>query len=244
MLNAPDFRTEWREETASTNSDARSLAEAGERGPLWIAAKRQTAGRGRRGRSWSGMDGNLFTTGLFTFSADPGEVATLSFAAALAVAEVCDTAGIDPARTKLKWPNDVLVDDRKLAGILLESGAAPGGGMWLAVGIGINIAQAPALDDRPVAAINSAGGATSRETALDVLAGSFGGWLKRWTVDGFGPIRDHWLMRAHGLGAHCRAQLGEETVRGVFADLAPDGSLRLDLASGERRYISAGEVFF
>ena len=116
--------------------------------------------------------------------------------------------------------------------------------MWLAVGIGINIAQAPALDDRPVAAINSAGGATSRETALDVLAGSFGGWLKRWTVDGFGPIRDHWLMRAHGLGAHCRAQLGEETVRGVFADLAPDGSLRLDLASGERRYISAGEVFF
>ena len=122
-------RIEWAEETGSTNSDARDRAAAGERGPLWLAARRQNAGRGRRGRVWTGLDGNLFATGLYTLHGDPARAAELSFLAALAVADLCDSVTGDHARTRVKWPNDVLVDGRKTAGILLESGQAAGGGL-------------------------------------------------------------------------------------------------------------------
>lgn len=236
--------TEWLEETRSTNADARERALAGERGPLWIAARRQLAGRGRRGRAWTGLEGNLFTTGLYVLQAEPGRVAELSFAAALAVAEVCDAALRDPAVTRVKWPNDVLVNGRKVAGILLESGQAPGGGLWLGVGIGINLAAAPGDSERPAISLAEAGGAISREAALDTLVAGFERWRGRWMRDGFGPLRDAWLARAHGLGARCEARLERETVSGTFADLGPDGSLRLDLDDGGRRYISAGDVFF
>ena len=217
---------------------------AGERGPLWIAARRQTAGRGRRGRAWSGLEGNLFTTGLYVLQADAARVAELSFTAALAVADVCDAALKDPAATRLKWPNDVLVNGRKVAGILLESGQAPGGGLWLAVGIGINLAAAPEDSERPAASLAAAGGAIMPEAALDTLIAGFERWRLRWLRDGFGPVRDAWLARAHGLGERCEARLARETVSGTFADLGPDGSLRLDLDDGGRRYISAGDVFF
>jgi len=235
---------EWLDETRSTNADARERALAGARGPLWIAARRQLAGRGRRGRPWSGLEGNLFTTGLYVLQADPARVAELSFAAALAVADVCDIALKDPAATRVKWPNDVLVNRRKVAGILLESGQAPGGGIWLAVGIGINLAAAPEDSERPATALAAEGGAIGREAALEALVAGFERWRLRWLQDGFGPLRDAWLARAHGLGERCEARLASETVSGTFADLGPDGSLRLDLDDGGRRYISAGDVFF
>lgn len=236
-----DPQTVWLEECASTNAEARLRAEAGGRGPVWIAAKRQTAGRGRRGRSWSGLTGNLFATGLYTLSCEPARAAELSFAAALAVASVCDRATGDPLRTRVKWPNDVLVDGRKVAGILLESGAAPGGGLWLAVGIGINLVAAPEDVERPATHL---GGRLTREDALVELAGEFERQRRRWLQDGFGPVRDLWLARAFGLGERCEARLTGETLTGTFADLGPDGSLRLDLDGGGRRYISAGDVFF
>ena len=235
---------DWLDETESTNSEARARAEAGARGPVWIAARRQLAGRGRRGRAWSGLDGNLFCTGLYTLQCEPGRAAELSFAAALAVASVCDAALKDPARTRLKWPNDVLVDGRKVSGILLESGAAAGGGLWLAVGIGINLARHPEDSERPAISLAGAGGALDRERAAGVLVEAFETQRLRWLRDGFGPLRDSWLARAHGLGEPCLARLEGETVSGIFADLAPDGSLRMDLDTGGRRFISAGDVFF
>lgn len=237
-------RLEWLDETSSTNSLARERAEAGERGPLWIAARRQIAGRGRRGRAWSGLDGNLFATGLYTLSDDPQRAAQLSFVAALAVGDLCDAAGVAFERTRLKWPNDVLIDGRKLAGILLESGKAPGGGLWLAVGIGVNITVAPENVERPATSLAGLRAEMTRERALDILARAFDTYFAFWFRDGFGPIRDRWLVRAFGLGETCQARLNDETVTGIFADLGPDGSLRLDLARGERRFISAGEVFF
>ena len=240
----PAFRTEWLDETHSTNVLAAERAQAGERGPVWIAARRQNAGRGRRGRAWSSLDGNLFTTGLFTFSVEPADAAQLSFAAALAVAEVCDIALKHPEAVQVKWPNDVLVHDRKVAGILLESGGAPGGGLWLAVGIGVNIATAPEDVERPAISLRDAGGKLEREAALDQLARAFQKHVMSWQTAGFGPIRDKWLARAKGLGQPCEVRLDHETLKGVFGDLGPDGSLRLDLASGEHRYISAGDVYF
>ena len=217
---------------------------AGERGPVWIAARRQTAGRGRRGRAWHSLEGNLFASGLYVIDRPPAQAAQLSFVAALAVAAVCDAALGDASRTRLKWPNDVLVDGRKVAGILLESGAAPGGGLWLAVGIGINLVAAPDDTERPAIALSRAGGRLDRETALPLLAGAFDTEFQRWMQGGFGASRDHWLARAHGLGERCIVRLANETLDGVFGDLGPDGALRLDLASGQHRYISAGEVFF
>ena len=219
-------------------------AEAGTRGPLWIAAKRQTAGRGRRGRSWLGLEGNLFTTGLYTLQAEPGRAAELSFVAALAGAAVCDHVLKDIHRTKLKWPNDVMVDGRKVSGILLESGVASGGGLWLAVGIGINLAAAPDDVERPATSLAHSDQAITPEDALKILIESFEKYRLRWLRDGFGPIRDAWLSRAYGLGERCEARLTGETVTGTFADLGPDGALRLDLDGGGRRYISAGDVFF
>lgn len=243
-MTADAPRLVWLDEAASTNSEARDRAQAGERGPVWIAARRQTAGRGRRGRAWTGLDGNLFTTGLFSLQGDPARAAELSFAAALAVAEVCDGASGNPDRTRLKWPNDVLFDGRKLAGILLESGQAPGGGLWLAVGIGLNLAGSPTDVERPAISLHEAGIELDRETALERLAAAFDRIRVKWLTQGFGVVRDLWLARAYGLGERCEARLSDETLTGVFADLGPDGAMRLDLDTGGRRYISAGDVFF
>ncbi|WP_417483359.1 biotin--[acetyl-CoA-carboxylase] ligase [Maricaulis sp.] len=243
-MASPAPRIEWLDETGSTNVEVRDRALAGERGPLWIAARRQSAGRGRRGRAWHSLDGNLFASGLYVFNRPPAQAAELSFVAALAVAELCDTALGDAARTRVKWPNDVLVDGRKVSGILLESGAAPAGGLWLAVGIGVNLAVAPDDLDRPVTSLALAGRRLEREIALEHLAASFERNVQLWLRSGFGAIRDQWLARAHGLGERCVVRLDHETLDGVFGDLGPDGALRLDLAAGQHRYISAGEVFF
>lgn len=230
-------------EIDSTNEEARRRALGGERGPVWIRADRQGAGRGRRGRAWVSEPGNLFITGLYVLDSAASEAARLSFAAALAVADLVEEVapGLDP---RLKWPNDVLIGGRKVCGILLESGPAPGGGLWLAVGVGVNLAHHPEDSERPATSLAAHGAKADPAHAGERLAHHFDTWLSRWQVSGFAPIRDAWLARAHGLGEKAAARLETETVEGVFVDLMPDGSLRLDLADGTRRLISAGDVFF
>src|SRR5690606_20546851 len=125
------------------NAEARRRAEAGETGPLWIVARRQTAGRGRRGRAWDSETGNLFATLLTTTRKPPAEAAQVTFIAALAVADLLDRYA-PPSLVTIKWPNDVMLARDKAAGVLIESGAQGTGGLWLAVGIGVNLAQAPA----------------------------------------------------------------------------------------------------
>lgn len=242
--SAARVRIEHLPEIDSTNDEARRRAQAGERGPLWLHADVQTAGKGRRGRSWISAGGNLFATGLHTFETRPDKAAQLSFAAALAVAEVADAAGIDRDSVSLKWPNDVLLQGRKCSGILLESGQTPAGGLWLAVGVGINLAHHPEDAERPATDFTLHGGRLAPGEAVRVLARSFEAWMNRWRDHGFAPIRDAWLARAHGLGERCTVRLETETIEGIFADLMTDGTLRLDLADGTRRFISAGDVFF
>ncbi len=237
------MRIDWLDEVDSTNEEAKRRALAGEAGPLWIAAKQQTSGRGRRGREWTGLNGNLFATGLYTLKDDPARAAQLSFAAALAVAQVCECV-IDQARVRVKWPNDVLVDGRKISGILLESGRAPSGELWLAVGVGINLVAHPSDTERPATNFKACGADLLRDTALSHLATAFETWRNSWQVAGFAPLRDAWIARAYGIGERCQARLQDEMVEGVFADLAVDGALRLDLPDGRRRLISAGDVFF
>ncbi len=230
----------------STNEEARRLAEAGEAGPLWIIAREQTAGRGRRGREWVSARGNLFATLLLRPQKPADVCAQLSFAAALAAGDV--VASFAPtSRVALKWPNDVLLDGRKVAGILLESS---GGGQarmieWLAVGTGINLADHPDGTDMPATSLASAiGRAPDADEALALLAARWAAWYEAWMNNGFAPIRDAWLARATGLGERVRARLGTRDVQGVFEDLAQDGALLLREANGKQVRISAGEVFF
>lgn len=236
------------DETDSTNAEARRRAEAGEVGPLWITARRQTAGRGRRGRQWGSDSGNLFTSLLLLTQKSPAEAAQLTFAASLAVADLLDRY-VPPALVMIKWPNDVLLDGRKTSGILIESGPAPSGGLWLAVGIGVNLSQTPGETERPATCIDEhlAHGvvsAPSVDEAVKALAETFGVWLDRWTTLGFQPILDAWIARTPGLHGPCTARLTNETLTGTADGVEADGSLRLKLPDGRLRVISAGDVFF
>jgi BirA family transcriptional regulator, biotin operon repressor / biotin---[acetyl-CoA-carboxylase] ligase len=233
------------DEIDSTNAEARRRAEAGEGGPIWFTAARQSAGRGRRGRNWSTETGNLAATLLDTTDLPPVEAAQVSFIAALAV---CDLARryIAPNRVSLKWPNDLMIDGKKAAGILVESGQRPDGRLWLAVGIGVNLAHSPDLPDRPTIsfAAASASPPPAPREALDHLATAFEGWMGAWRQRGFTAIAEAWTVRAHGLGQPCVARPGSEVLHGVAEGLDIDGALRLRLEDGTVRRVTAGDVFF
>jgi BirA family biotin operon repressor/biotin-[acetyl-CoA-carboxylase] ligase len=225
-------------ELDSTNAEARRLAEAGEVGPVWLSAARQTAGRGRRGRAWETGAGNLATTLLIRPEAPQAVTGQLSFAAALAVAEMAAHFAPSAAIT-VKWPNDVLADGRKLAGILLEAG--PG---WLAIGIGVNLAASPEDTAFPATSLAQLGiAAPTCDQALTVLAARFAHWYDAWMSEGFETVRAAWLARAGGLGAPITARLPNETRQGVFEGIDASGALLLN-EQGQVRAIAAGEVFF
>lgn len=233
------------EEIDSTNSEARRRAERGEFGPVWLLARRQSAGRGRRGRAWVSFEGNLFATFLFVTRRGPAEVALLGFAAGVAIAETVEAFGV--TGSALKWPNDVLLDGAKTAGILIDSGASPGGLLWGAVGIGVNVAVAPhALDQATTSLREKLPRNVEAPSAAIFFAGlrpRLESWAARLEDEGFEPLRRAWLARAHGLGGPVRILHGAEALEGVFAGLSPRGELELDTAN-ERRLIAAGDVLF
>lgn len=233
------------DELDSTNAEARRRAEAGDSGPVWITAKRQTAGRGRRGRAWDTGAGNLAATLLFTTDKPPAEAAQVSFIAALAAAELAETC-LGAGAARLKWPNDLMIHGRKAVGILVESGARPDGRLWLAVGMGINLAAAPSDVERPATSFaeHMSAPPPTPAQALELLADAFERWRAVWAQQGFAPIAAAWTERAQGLGAPCEARLPNATISGVAEGLEPDGALRLRLADGAVTRITAGDVFF
>ena len=163
----------------------------------------------------------------------------LSFAAALAVADMA-THFAPNAAIAVKWPNDVLADGKKLAGILLEGGSG-----WLAIGIGVNLASYPQGTEFPATSLAQLGiAAPSQEEALTVLAARFAHWYGLWMQGGFESLRMQWLARAKGVGGPIRARLAShETREGVFEGIDASGALLLN-EGGQVRAISAGEVFF
>jgi BirA family biotin operon repressor/biotin-[acetyl-CoA-carboxylase] ligase len=237
LISWPAGRVRY-EELDSTNSEARRLAEKGEPGPLWISTARQTAGRGRRGRAWDAAPGNLAATLLIRPNAPQAAIGQLSFVAALAAAETASHFA-PTAAISVKWPNDVLAEGKKLAGILLEGEAD-----WLAIGVGINLASFPEGTEFPATALAQLGIAPpSSEEALTVLAARFAHWYDGWMKTGFDTIREAWLARAAGLGKPIRARLPNETREGVFEGIDQSGALLLN-EQGRLRPIAAGEVFF
>lgn len=227
----------------STNAEARRRADDGDEGPLWIAARRQTAGHGRRGRAWSMGEGDLAATLLAVTDRPPAEAAQVSFVAALAVADLVQ-AHVSGEEVKLKWPNDVLVGGRKISGVLIESGKRKDGRLWMAVGIGVNLLHTPDDAERPATSLAAHRPPPDPDTALGQLAGRFAIWQRIWQDFGFEPIAEAWTQRAYGLGEVCTVRLGNEEVHGVAEGLDRDGALLLRLGDGAVRRISAGDVFF
>ena len=236
-------------ELDSSNAEALRRARNGARDPLWILAARQTAGRGRRGRAWHQDRGN-FAGSLFTMVDGSGtDAAQRSFVAALALHQALVDATGRPELFALKWPNDVLLSGGKLAGILLESETAQGGGIALAIGIGVNLRSAPdpetveAGATRPVSLAGATGGAPSPEEFLDLLAPNFAHWEGRLVHEGFAPIRAAWLARAARLGEPIVARLPGREMTGLFETIDADGALVLAAPEG-RIVLPAADVFF
>lgn len=228
------------EEIDSTILEARRRAERGELSPVWLIAKRQTAGRGRRGRSWASLEGNLFATLLFTTDRPPSDVALLGFAAGVAIAESFDEI-VGPGHATLKWPNDVFLDGAKASGIMLDSG-----GPWAALAFGVNLAAAPEALDQPTTSLRALlPPDAAAPTPLEFLAQmrpKLERWSQRIVSEGFAPLRAAWLSRAHGLGQVARVQQGETAIEGRIAGLSPRGELELDTPAG-LRLVAAGDVF-
>lgn len=230
----------------STNEEARRRASAGETGPIWLAAKQQTAGKGRQGRNWHSESGNLAATGLFPFKGTPAEAAKLSFVSSLAVADVF-SALAPAAEISLKWPNDALLNGKKAAGILLENyGTAPDGTLRLAIGIGLNLLHHPTAEETNWQATSiqaETGIVPDFDIALITLAARLDHWMTAMREEGFQKIRKAWLERAINLGKEISVRLPKETMNGTFGGLDVNGALVLEMP-GEVRHISAGDVYF
>ncbi|PCD03987.1 biotin--[acetyl-CoA-carboxylase] ligase [Sphingomonas spermidinifaciens] len=223
-------------ETGSTNADLAVLAAGGAEEGLWLRADRQTAGRGRQGRAWTSPPGNFYGSTLVRLRPSDPPPTSLSLVAGVALHEAAGAYLPAPQPLRLKWPNDLLLGGAKLAGILLERIEAA-----VIVGIGVNLAHAPALPDRPTATLDAA--PTPADFA-HTLAAAFARWLGRWRGEGLGAIREAWLARAHSLGAALRLHGPDgDAIEGLFDGLAADGALRLRLADGRTRVIHAGDVF-
>jgi len=231
----------WYDEIDSTSEEAKRRARAGETSPVWIAARQQTAGRGRLGRDWVSPTGNLFVTVLFP---EPGGLAMASripFAAALAVHDACSQA-VPGLEAKLKWPNDVRIDGAKICGILTESGET-NGVVWIALGIGVNVQHAPAVSEQKSTSLVDQGApvALAPEHVLEDLRVCLEQRVEQ-ARSRFDQLLEDWLRQSEGLGQMIEAGPQDRRVRGVFEGLAEDGGLNLRLPDGSRQTIRAGDV--
>nr|WP_216366904.1 biotin--[acetyl-CoA-carboxylase] ligase [Halovulum dunhuangense] len=234
-------------ETDSTNAEAARLLALGTPAPFWVSAAVQTAGRGRRGRPWIAPPGNLTASLALRPGEDAAQAALRSFTASLALAEALEAVGAEPADLSLKWPNDVLLRGRKLAGILLEANRARGG-LSLILGIGVNLASAPqAAEIEPQAlppiALAELGLHVAPETLLDHLGPAFAAWETVLRRDGFGPVRDAWLARAARLGQVITARLPGQAITGRFRTVDDTGAVVIETGDGPLA-LPAADIFF
>jgi BirA family biotin operon repressor/biotin-[acetyl-CoA-carboxylase] ligase len=232
------------ETLTSTNTEALSAARRGERGPLWVTARQQTAGRGRRGNQWTSPPGNLYATLLLSDPAPPEHAPELSFVAALATHDaILDCAPVLREKLALKWPNDILCGGAKFTGILIE-GEGVDGGLVVVVGIGVNCRHHPPPANHPTTDLAAAGADVAAESLFAALSGTMLQRLTQWRRGaGFDLIRADWVERATGISGELRVRLpnGEFSGRGEGMD--ERGRLLVRLADGSLRAVTAGDVF-
>lgn len=230
------------ETLGSTNAEARARAHAGEQGPLWITAQSQSAGRGRRGSTWTSPQGNLYASLLLTEPSPKPLAPQLSFVAALALHDaLSDCAPRLGPLFKVKWPNDLLLGPDKLGGILIE--AESGDVFSVVIGFGVNCVSHPLDTFFPASNLLLAGAVVAPGALFDALSAAMLRRLARWQSGaGFAGIRADWLARAAGLGEDIRVRLPERELRGRFQGLDEAGRLLLQQPEGLAA-VTAGEVF-
>jgi BirA family biotin operon repressor/biotin-[acetyl-CoA-carboxylase] ligase len=240
---AKSFRSVLLDATGSTNRVAFEEAKAGESGPLWVVARRQTEGRGRNGRPWTSEPGNLYAS-LMLRLASPANVQQLALLAGVAVLEAVRAAarGAPIEGLRLKWPNDVLIDGAKCAGILCESQAG-GRERVVVIGIGINLSSHPTRIGRPATNLAAHGLHLTPEAMLAHLDAATADWLAAWDGGaGFDRVRAAWLGAAGGAGERLTVNTGTEEIAGSFVDLDPGGGLVLRDDRGALRTLTFGDV--
>ncbi|WP_274628575.1 biotin--[acetyl-CoA-carboxylase] ligase [Arvimicrobium flavum] len=252
------YRLEAYESVGSTNAIALERARAGDPGNLWVVAKQQESGRGRRGRDWCSPYGNLAATLLVVGRYDLRLAATLGFVAGLALADALAavmSAGETPAgagrpagkspRFELKWPNDVLADGAKLSGILLESHLLGDGRIALAIGTGVNVVAHPLDAPYPVTSLAALELSCEAEALFGALSDAWTENFQTWNAGhGLPQVRSRWLDRAAGLGRDVTVNVGGEVKRGVFETIDENGCFVIRDQSGAATTIAAGDVHF
>ncbi|ODT69786.1 MAG: biotin--[acetyl-CoA-carboxylase] ligase [Pelagibacterium sp. SCN 63-23] len=257
---AAGYRLAGFDAIGSTNSEALAAAAAGDPGGIWFAALHQTAGRGRRGRQWLSAPGNLAASLLVIPDASPDLIATLGFVAGIAMNRALGAVlpggmvkiGIDGAdgqdgrsRIALKWPNDVLADGAKLAGILLEATPARDGRTAIIVGIGVNVVAAPEGVPYPATSLRALGVERSAESVFEALSDAWVEAFGLWDDGrGVGAVLEQWRGRAAGIGADVAVSQDGQVHRGVFETIDSAGRLVIRDDSGARITITAGDVHF
>lgn len=232
-------------ETGSTNADAMRFALAGEALPLWVAAERQTSGRGRAGRSWSSEPGNLQASLVFTSAAPLNKAGELSLLAGIALIDAIKSISplAEMRRVRLKWPNDVLIGPAKAGGILVETTTARGEPGFLAViGFGLNIASCPDDLGRAATSLAREGLVTTPDVVLDALAGQCAEWIDRWDEGrGFEAIRQAWMARAGVIGEAITVNTASGQVAATYEGLDATGALLAGIG-GRVQTITYGDV--
>ena len=223
----------------STSDLLLRLAAGGEGEGLAILALSQSAGRGTNGRGWASPEGNLYISVLLRPGGPAREAGRYALLGAVALAEALEPFLPDPAALRLKWPNDLLLDGAKLAGMLCETAATDDGGLdFLVIGLGANLAVAPALPDRPTARLPVP---ASPEDVAPRLLHAMHRWRWRLARDGMAPLRDAWMARGPGQGARLTLRGGAGVTTGLYRGLGEDGALLLEV-DGRVRRVTSGEV--
>jgi BirA family biotin operon repressor/biotin-[acetyl-CoA-carboxylase] ligase len=221
------------------------MARAGDPGNLWVTARSQSAGKGRRGRPWASEPGNLYASLLLIDPSPISKVGTLPLVAGLGVHRALRPFfASHPKALAIKWPNDLLVDGRKICGILLESEPLADGRLAVVIGCGINCAAHPENPLYPTTDLAECGIEAGPEKIFPSLAAEMARVLAEWNGGaGFAGIREDWLLAAGGRGGPVTVKRQDSETAGIFEDIDRDGYLLLNVA-GERRRISAGDLFF
>ncbi|KJS09481.1 MAG: biotin biosynthesis protein [Hoeflea sp. BRH_c9] len=245
-MKALDFRHVELGDVASTNVECMERARAGDAGGLWITAARQTGGRGRRGRVWISEPGNLYSSLLLIDPAPWKCMASLPLAVTLAVHQAI--AAVLPMRAadlRIKWPNDLLINGCKTAGILIEAEQLSDGRRAVVIGCGVNIAHYPDAGLYPATCLTEQGSAATPQELFAHLVVSMSDAFAKWDQGrGLAGIRDAWIERADGIGKPVTVNLPDRQLNGVFDGIDGEGRLMLALPDGQKQMIASGDVFF
>lgn len=241
-----DFRHVVLDDTVSTNSECLTRARDGDPGNLWITARRQTGGRGRRGRAWVSEPGNLYASLLLIDPAPVERLHSLPLAVAVAVQEAVQAVmprGAPPVQ--VKWPNDILIERKKTCGILLEGESLRGGHQALVIGCGINMVHAPDAVHYPVTSLADYGAHVSPQELFAHLFRSMSDALALWDGGhGIAAIIERWKSVATGVGEKITVNLPDRSISGHFDGIDDTGRLILNTGLGMTQLFAAGDVFF